>query len=528
MTFELQNLIFNSNLTRRILLDYKSKVKNTPKYKVQVFRNHSFELIEHTIPMYLDYAGMNVEFNYSGYDDSFSFLELDPLSDMIIVWVDTDRYKNRNAEELLLDRIKQLKLKYLRPVLVIPLGMKFTFELVGVTIFNVDEIKDKYRIKLIDERTLKATGTRLSNSAMLLVSRILGLKYLPSLLQPLLKCIVLDLDNTLYKGVLGEDGIQGVKLTDGHKYLQKRLKELSESGFFLSIASKNEICDVKKLFYERKDFILNFDDFAYVCASWEAKADMIAKTAAFLNIGIDSLLFVDDNIGELSSVKMAFPNIRQILALDDAMITAKVLNEYPGLFKLNISNEDLKRKDDVKANELRKDLQHQMSKEEYIKSLKLKLDFCCNKRKHLQRVSELANKTNQFIFNYKRYSLAEVERYLQEKEYTVVTISLADKLSDSGLIGVCVGHLINGYVEIEECFISCRALGRGIDDVIVLGAIKIILDNYNVDLVKVAFKRGERNKPAKEFVDKYLQKYLEKPEVFKYIFPDNLINVSIN
>ena len=99
------------------------------------------------------------------------------------------------------------------------------------------------------------------------------------------------------------------------------------------------------------------------------------KTAAFLNIGIDSLLFVDDNIGELSSVKMAFPNIHQILALDDAMITAKVLNEYPGLFKLNISNEDLKRKDDVKANELRKGLQHQMSKEEYIKSLELKLGF---------------------------------------------------------------------------------------------------------------------------------------------------------
>ena len=201
MTFELQNIIFNSNLTRRMLLDYKSKVKNTPKYKVQVFRNHSFELIEHTIPMYLDYAGMNVEFNYSGYDDSFSFLELDPLSDMIIVWVDTDRYKNRNAEELLLDRIKQLKLKYLRPVLVMPLGMKFAFELVGVTIFNVDEIKDKYGIKLIDERTLKATGTRLSNSAMLLISRILGLKYLPALLKPLLKCIVLDLDEyTFIKG----------------------------------------------------------------------------------------------------------------------------------------------------------------------------------------------------------------------------------------------------------------------------------------------------------------------------------------
>ena len=92
--------------------------------------------------MYLDYAEINVEFNYSGYDDSFSFLELDSLrTDMIIVWVDTDRYKNRNTEEILLERIKQLKLKYLRPVLVIPLGTKFTFELVGVTIFNVDEIK---------------------------------------------------------------------------------------------------------------------------------------------------------------------------------------------------------------------------------------------------------------------------------------------------------------------------------------------------------------------------------------------------
>ncbi len=525
MSLELQKLIFEDSLSRRALLNYSPQCEK--KYCVQVFRNHSFELVEHTIGAYLDYAGIGISFCYSGYDDSLSFLELNPQAELVMIWIDTTRYVSKSVESFLNERITQLRIQFSGPILLVPFGEEIHPTQTGVTVFNLSEMENHFGAEFIDKRAEPVTGTSLSRRAMMAISRMLGLRYFPALLRPALKAILVDLDNTLYRGVLGEDGINGVVLTKGHRQLQEELKDLSKAGFFLCAVSKNDAEDVEQLLGMRDDFPLRKGDFSKILASWDSKASSIEKIAQFLNIHPDSMVFVDDNIGELTAVKMAFPGIRLVLAGEDGASTCQVLKEFPCLWKINGSDDDVKRKNDVKANEQRQILQKELSAEEYIRSLGIHLKFCFDNMQQLNRIFELANKTNQFIFNYKRYTLAEVEERIRWERYAVVSISLADKLSDSGLIGVCVGRGEEDYAEIEECFISCRALGRGIDDVIVLGAIDGIARRLGKSKVKVLFQRGERNTPAKQFIEQHLEAYLEKPLKFQFEIPKNLLTAEI-
>jgi len=200
---ELQNFIFSSNATRRKLLEYESELSK--KYNVQVFRNHSFELVEHTISAYLDYAGIGVNFEYSGYDDSFSFSEVDISADAIIVWVDAKRYNTDNFSGFLKGRLEQLRAMYSKSILLVPYGCDYKSEDNSIVVFSLDDIKNELGDKFTDERVASVTGTSLSNVAMLKISKELGLRYIPAILKPSLKAVVVDFDNTLYKGVLGED-----------------------------------------------------------------------------------------------------------------------------------------------------------------------------------------------------------------------------------------------------------------------------------------------------------------------------------
>ena len=527
MSLELQEYIFEKKPKRRELLRYCPK-EQSRQYNVQVFRNHSFELIEHTIPVYLDYAGLGVSFSYSNYDDSFSFLDLDAAADLVIVWIDGARYPNISVQDFLSQRIGALRSMTNQPVLVLPFRAEVTLDISDVLAVNLSELCAELGADIVDERTLSATGTALSSKAMLHVSKVLGLRYLPALLRPALKGLVVDFDNTLYQGVLGEDGIQGVTLTPGHLALQQELKRLAGQGFFLCAASKNELEDVCNLLDQRKDFPLKRGDFTKLCVSWKPKAESMTEIANYLNIHTDSLVFIDDNIGELTAVQMQHPQIRLIHAKEDADITLEVLKSYPGLLKLRSSADDAKRSADVRSNEERSQLRQTMSHEDYIKSLELKLTYSLNDRERIGRVAELANKTNQFIFNYQRYSEAQVQQLMSSEDTAILTLSLSDRLSDSGLVGVFAGRKEGDHLELEECFVSCRALGRGIDEIMVSGAISVLLKHFGIDRLHVQFQTGPRNKPAETFVNEHLHNYLAAPAAFAYELPKDLLTITIS
>lgn len=523
---ELQEFIFDSTPTRKQLLDYSPVCDR--KFKICVYRNHSFELVEHTIFAYLDYAGIGVEFIYSDYDDSLSFLSLPADTDMLILWLDIGRYKIDDINSFINERLNYLTGIYHKPILFVPFRWEGDIANELVTCYDMKDIAEQIGEKALDLRMEPYTGTCMSAKAITMVSRRLGLNYIPALLMPALKAVVVDLDNTLYRGVLGEDGKDGIELTEGHKALMEKLSELSSQGFFICVASKNEESDVIELFDHRADFPLKRSDLSKLCVSWDSKAESISKIAQYLNIGIDSILFIDDNPGEINSVLSMHPQVHTIRAYDDATKTLEVLNSYPRMMKLASAREDQLRKDDIIANEKRRELQQSMSADEYIRSLGMTLTFVTDCPEQAQRVSELSNKTNQFIFSYGRYSLSDIQDRMAASDHKIITISLSDRLSDSGIIGVCCAAFDGSIIDIEECFVSCRALGRGIDECIVLGAIELACQHFGCRNVKIRFTEGERNLPAKKFLEKnFSTTDSAGAECFEYSFPKDLLNIII-
>ena len=525
---ELQALLFEKDTCRTELLSYVSTIE--PSHRVAIYRNHSFELVENTIKPYLDYGGLNIDFLYSSYDDSLSFIELDTSVDAVVLWLDLSLYEMSNLSVFILERVKYLREIFDRNVLFIPCSTDISFDTSDFKIeqYSLTPIQDALGDQFFDLRMESFSGTKLSSKAILEVSRDLGLNYLPGLLKPNLKGVVVDLDNTLYRGVLGEDGVDGVELTDGHRELQVKLKELSQQGFFLSISSKNDEGDVLRLLDERKDFPLKSEDFVNIYANWESKADSIASIAASLNIASDSLVFIDDNLGELVSVLEKHPTINVIWAKDDALLTFNVLSNFPGLLKLESKKEDSLRKGDVLANKKRLEIQNSLSLESYIKELNMELLFEIDKLDVMARVSELSNKTNQFIFSYQRYNAQQIKNLMDDDDSVVVAISLADRLSESGIIGVVVLRQCEDLALLEECFVSCRALGRGIDQAIVLGGVSVAMQRLELNRLKINFSKGERNAPAEKFVKQHFASHLKSDGVFEYQIPTDIIAVTIN
>ncbi len=523
---ELQKFLFETEPSRKELINYIPSKEN-PCYQIQVYRNHSFELVEHTIFPYLDYAGINVQFLYSDYDDSLSFFQLESSSDLLILWLDLERYKENKREEFIEERLTVLRSIYQKPILCIPFGEKKAGSYTNVICYHLDGVKEKLKKAYLDERLEKWSGTKLSAESCKMIAKELGLKYIPALLKPLLKAIVVDLDYTLYRGVLGEDGMEHIEISEDYLFLQRQLKLLAEQGFFLCMATKNEEKDVWELLEKREDFLLKKEVWSVICASWEEKADMIQTIADFLNIHTESILFIDDNIGEILSVLSRYPRIHVIHAHENPKITSEMLAFYPGLMKLYQQKEDQIRSADIKAKSERLKMKQGLSKEEYIRSLDIRLTYKCNCLENASRISELANKTNQFIFSYKRYHISEIVDLMQRADSLVLSIFLQDKLSDSGLIGSCLIKKEWDRLVVEECFVSCRALGRGIEEVIVLGAIYIAQQYFNIQKVKILFCKGERNKAAEKFLEDYAKENINQEKEIDYKLPRDQITIKI-
>lgn len=355
------------------------------------------------------------------------------------------------------------------------------------------------------------SGTKLNNKALIYLAQILGLSLIPALLKPALKAIVLDLDNTLYKGVLGEDGIENLKITPAHKNLQEKIQDFKKQGFLLALASKNEENDAKKLFETRKDFILKWDDFDAKMINWESKGENIAKIAKKFNIGADAMLFIDDNIAELENVK--YTGVKTLLADENILSKMKL---YPNLLKFQNTQEDKIRAKDIAANALREELKT-LSDEEYFKNLKICLKFNKNDTENITRISELLGKTNQFIANYTRLNLEEVANYM--KKSLIINISMSDKLSDSGIIAIFLFSLEQNKIFIDDLCISCRALGRKLEERMFFKAFEMAINFFNISKnipVTLYYKKGDRNTPFLNFLEKISSKIKENQALIDF------------
>ncbi|MFV0277946.1 MAG: HAD-IIIC family phosphatase [Parahaliea sp.] len=301
------------------------------------------------------------------------------------------------------------------------------------------------------------------------------------------KCLVLDLDNTLWAGVIGDDGLNGIKIGQGHPQgeahlaLQRYAKELRERGVVLAVCSKNDEQIARQAFREHPDMLLRESDIAVFVANWEDKASNIQHIARVLNIGLDALVFVDDNPMERDIVRTLLPQVAVPELPADAAYYVRAIASA-GYFELPRLTAD----DAQRARQYAENAQRELAKEsagnidEYLASLDMTLEIRPFDALGRQRIAQLINKTNQFNLTTRRYTEAEVQTMESNPDCITAQARLTDRFGDNGMISVVIGRVDGDSLDIDTWLMSCRVINRKVEDAI---------SDY---LVKQARERGIR------------------------------------
>ena len=283
------------------------------------------------------------------------------------------------------------------------------------------------------------------------------------------KVLVLDLDNTLWSGVLGEDGIDGIGIGgDGvgyaHLRFQRAIKTLARSGVLLAICSKNDEADALGALAEHPDMALRIGDFCAHRINWESKCDNLRGLAEELNLGLDSFVLFDDSPFEREQVRRLAPEIDVIEVPADPADYVRALADYPGFDRFRVTEEDRSRSRQYLEQAQREALKRQSeSLEEFYISLQMHALIECARETTLPRVHQLIWKTNQFNLTTQRYDEPELRSMMKSGERRIVTLRLSDKLGESGLAGVLIVSTAGLRWEIDNLLLSCRILGRTVE-----------------------------------------------------------------
>lgn len=496
----------------------------TRELRVRVHRNTAVEYVASLTAPFLAYAGLAATFEYSDYDDSLSSATAgDGTADVELVWLDLDRFGTPDPAlaEWLAGRLEAMRSRTVAPLLVVdapdPGAAAFNQRLgelcqaiPGVTVADLSTVAARVGDAFVDQRTRDLAGTRMSGRATVLAAQRLGLRWLPAVTGPGIKALAVDLDMTLYRGVLGEDGPGGVVLTEEHERLQRVLRDLRDEGVLLALVSRNEPSDVEALFAARPDFPLQLSDFTARAIGWGAKSEGVAAAAAALRISTDAVVLVDDNVGELAEVGTN-TRIGGLVHAVDPAATADALALFPGLHGRSRTREDGLRAADLQAATERA-RGAGGDPQAYLRSLQVRLSLALDAAALLPRAAELAAKTNQFNAALRRTGQAELARWLAADDVHVVTAALADRLSDSGVVALVAGRRdAHGRVVVDELCISCRALGRGIEDVLLAAAVGRLMEEFGADATAVAYLPGPRNEPARRWLADHSRYPVDEP-----------------
>lgn len=476
--------------------------------RIGVHRNHAFEPVAALLTAYLAHAGLKAEYLYSDYDDALSFAGAG-TADIELLWLDANRY---DLDDTALFAWLQTRVDALAKVsgasvvlTTLPERPDFNALLTGwdkAGVVVVDLASELAAVnQLFDDARATIMGTRLTAPAQAVAARLLG-SSLPALVWASYKAVAIDLDHTLYNGVLGEDGVDGVKLEEGHIALQKTLVELHDRGVLLAIVSRNEPEDVQALFAKRTDFPLKHHHIANWQVSWGAKADAIKAAAKAFNIAPDAFVFIDDNPGELSAVAAALPDIGFVYSGESPQQSALAMRYFPRLWPLKVSETDLKRVADIRTREQRASMAAEAADPmEYLASLAILMTFARNPEDQRQRLADMSRKTNQFNLSLARFDEATVVHYLEHPARDAFTVALQDKLSDSGVIASMFTRTEGNVVHVDELCISCRALGRQLENVMISEMLLAL--GKEVDTCVFHSVKGERNDPARSWLIRY-------------------------
>ena len=507
---------------------------------IYVFRNNTIEQF------------LGAGYKFSGYDDIVM-----PQADEYLWWYQVPiHFDNlRLAEEI---RMYAQKLQFVIEQISNKTIYVFTLDATGVRTIEASDTNVVTAINEFNEVVYNAASKK-SNVKVVRISEFLRqyaekdlfdyryyltaqMPYDPQLIRPFQtwwnrkkaeiaqqrkKCLVLDLDNTLWGGILGEDGVEGILLSGSYPgkafhLWQEGLKELQKSGVMLAICSKNNISDVEEVWAQRDDMLLQKSDFVAMRINWQDKATNIRELVEELNIGLDSMVFVDDNPTERELIKQQLSDVivpnfpEQPYGL--VGLYKELVANYFGTY--HITQEDRVKTSQYIANAQRKQQQVSFSNmEEYLQSLEMKLRIEKVSPATLQRVAQLTQKTNQFNLTTRRYTETDIQQMI-DNGADVWTLTVSDKFGDYGLTGVII--IVDN--KMDTFLMSCRVLGKGIENAFV----KSVLRNYTGE-IDAEFIPTLKNSQVSEFYDKLGFKIKEENEgEKKYIAHLSQLDLRIN
>lgn len=294
------------------------------------------------------------------------------------------------------------------------------------------------------------------------------------------KCLALDLDNTLWGGVIGDDGLAGINLgnisPEGEAFsaFGIYLKHLKHQGVILAVNSKNDLAVAESVFRNHEECVLKLEDFSAFVCNWQSKSSNLNRIANSLNIGTESIVFVDDNKAECEEVRYALPEVNVIELSGDPTSFADQIERLHLFAPLDMTAEDLSRQESYKAT---KEISELKSSPEtlssYLENLKMRANIRPAKTEEIPRINQLLQKTNQFNLTGKDFQNESLESLLSSNNRVILVAHLEDRLAIHGLVSVLIGRIEKKSLWIENWVMSCRVFTRTLEEAIFLSLLDI-------------------------------------------------------
>lgn len=473
--------------------------------KVFVIRNEAFEpYLAHGVNCSAQ-IGVKLELSFSGYDDSLSYFVIPEDADQVVIWMNWDRIPPSQLNRYFQGNARLLAYSTDSRIYII---LPSEFGVHELTTFQskLESIgwPAERIIAGVNSQSNENRGIRLGYTREELdsISTKIGIQVSSNLTQIRIRALILDLDNTLYRGVFGEDSNDEVFAESTHLELHVQLKKLKESGVLLCVASKNNLRDIELIFQSKFTSVLEMEDFTIVSGGWESKAKSIGGILKDLNFGENFVAFIDDNQRELYEVGKTFPDLMCI----DGNNTENLLKALDTCLTFETSQNDKvskARNNDIKASRLRQNL---LTTNESTDSLLIDLNTKIktqrvDKSEDFHRAMELFRKTNQFNLTLGRYARDALDFELVKNELAVASIK--DDISDSGVIAAIKFTELDARIELEELTISCRALGRNVEKYLLRAMLSKVDIEFENRQIVVRFNLGPKNQPAFDFVQSF-------------------------
>jgi FkbH-like protein len=347
-----------------------------------------------------------------------------------------------------------------------------------------------------------------SGAACEIARRIIGVGAV--LKFPRAKVIVLDADNTLWGGLIGEDGIHGIALGPdypGSAFMdfQRRILDYQQRGFILALCSKNNPADVEQVLKEHPHQLLRDEHFSAQRVNWLPKPDNLVSLAEELNLGLDSFVFIDDSEHECAAVRHRLPHVEVIQTPTKPVDVPACLEHVARLEVLSLTAEDLAKTELYAQERRRRDSRLRADSSstgqgDYLASLEMKMRIGVNDSRSVARLSQMTQKTNQFNLTTRKYDEHQIREFILSGEWLVAHFSLADVFGDSGIVGLALFRSITPeQVELDTFLMSCRVIGREAESAFLHAVLRRLADQGTTEVV-ADYKPTAKNGLVKDFL----------------------------